>query len=73
VPVLGQLFRGHSNSKRSTELIILITPYVVRDRQEARSVTAQFKARVDDVLRELDISEAGPDEGHTVILQKPVM
>jgi type II secretory pathway component GspD/PulD (secretin) len=57
VPVLGQLFRSHSDSKRKIELIILITPYVVRDRDEARSVTAQFKARVDDVLRELNIEE----------------
>ncbi len=73
VPVLGQLFRSRSESKRRTELIVLITPYVVRDRQEARSVTAQFRARVDDVLRELNIEEVRDSEGHTVILQKPVM
>jgi len=73
VPVLGQLFRSHSDSKRKIELIILITPYVVRDRDEARSVTAQFKARVDDVLRELNIEEVDNAAGHTVILQKPVM
>ena len=73
VPVVGQLFRSHSDSKRRIELIILITPYVVRDRDEARSVTAQFKARVDDVLRELNIEEVKNDAGHTVILQKPVM
>jgi len=73
VPVLGQLFRGHSDSTRRTELIILITPYVVRDRQEARTVTTQFKARVDDVLRELNIKETDASNGHTVIVQKPVM
>jgi general secretion pathway protein D len=73
VPVLGQLFRGHSNSNRRTELIVLITPYVVRDRNEARSVTAQFRERVDDVLQELNIEEVDSTAGHTVILQKPVM
>jgi general secretion pathway protein D len=73
VPVVGQLFRSHSDSKRKIELIILITPYVVRDRDEARSVTAQFKERVDDVLQELNIEEVKNDAGHTVILQRPVM
>ena len=73
VPVLGQLFRGKSDSKRRTELIVLITPYVVRDRKEARSVTAQFRERVEDVLRELNIEEVDSAAGHTVILQKPVL
>jgi general secretion pathway protein D len=73
VPVLGQLFRSNSDSKRRTELIVLITPYVVRDRNEARSVTAEFKERVDDVLQELNIEEVDTSSGHTVILQKPVM
>jgi type II secretory pathway component GspD/PulD (secretin) len=73
VPVLGQLFRGKSDSKRRTELIVLITPYVVRDRKEARSVTAQFRERVEDVLRELNIEEVDSAAGHTVILQKPML
>jgi len=71
IPVLGQLFRNKSDQKRRTELIILITPYVVRDRQEARSVTHEFRSRVDKVLRELHIEEEGDDAGHTVILQRP--
>ena len=48
--------------------------YVVRDSEEARSVTAQFKSRVDSVLEELNIdtgSATGRD--HTIILQKPIL
>jgi general secretion pathway protein D len=71
LPVLGQLFRSTANDKRRTELIILITPYIVRDRSEARSVTAEFRQRVDSVLRDLNIEEEGQDASHTVILQKP--
>ncbi len=71
LPVLGQLFRSVSNDKRRTELIILITPYIVRDRSEARSVTSEFRHRVDSVLRDLNIEEEGQDASHTVILQKP--
>jgi len=71
---LGQFFRSTGNRTRRTELIVLITPYVVRDANEARTVTAQFKARVDDVLQELDIEDDLPrGRNHTVILQKPVI
>jgi general secretion pathway protein D len=74
IPVVGQLFRSNNETTVRTELIILITPYVVRDASEARTVTAQFKSRVDQVLKELDIDQEGRDDGsHTVILQKPVI
>ncbi len=73
VPLLGQLFRSSGKDKDRTELIVLITPYVVRDREEARSVTADFRARVDDVLRELKIEETRTGAGgvHTLVLEKP--
>lgn len=70
IPVLGQLFRSRSDESDRTELIILITPYVVRDRDEARSVTDEFKSRVDDLLRELRIEEGG-DARRTAILEDP--
>lgn len=72
IPVLGQIFRSRSAKKRRTELIILITPYVVRTRNEARTVTEEFKARVDDVLHELKLDEASTGgDGHTLILGSP--
>jgi general secretion pathway protein D len=70
IPVLGQLFRSRSDESDRTELIILITPYVVRDRSEARSVTDEFKSRVDDLLRELRIEEGG-DTRHSAVLEDP--
>ena len=70
IPVLGQLFRSRSDESDRTELIILITPYVVRDRSEARSVTDEFKSRVDDLLRELRIEEGG-EAGHSAVLEDP--
>ena len=56
----------------NTVVIILIPPYVVRDRDEARAVTEEFRARVDSVLRELNIEEHADEARHTVILQKPI-
>jgi type II secretory pathway component GspD/PulD (secretin) len=70
IPVLGQLFRSRSDESDRTELIILITPYVVRDRSEARSVTDEFKSRVDDLLRELRIEEGG-EARHSAVLEDP--
>ncbi|MEW6301567.1 MAG: type II and III secretion system protein, partial [Thermodesulfobacteriota bacterium] len=46
VPVLGRLFRVDSERVDRTELIILITPHVIRDRAEARSVTEEFEGRI---------------------------
>jgi general secretion pathway protein D len=45
IPTLGVLFRSESDSVRRTELLILITPYVIRNREEARDVTETFDAR----------------------------
>jgi general secretion pathway protein D len=71
VPVLGRLFRSDVNSRRRTELIVLITPFVVRDREEARSVTADFRRRVDTVLEDVEIAETRDPASHTLILEAP--
>ena len=39
VPVLGRLFRIEQDKRERTELVILITPHVIRDRNEAQVVT----------------------------------
>jgi len=46
IPVLGRIFRTESDQVDRTELIILITPHVIRDRKEAQSVTAEFEDRI---------------------------
>ena len=44
IPVIGVAFRDDSDKVRRTELIVLLTPHVVRDRQESRAATAAFRA-----------------------------
>ena len=52
VPFLGDLFlikhlfRYKSKTKKKNELILLITPRVIRNSQEARDITAEFSERV---------------------------
>ena len=54
VPVLGQLFRTDVERADRTELVILITPRVIRNREEGEAVTERFLARVGAVRRELE-------------------
>jgi general secretion pathway protein D len=54
VPVLGRLFRVDSDKTDRTELIILITPHVMRNRQEAQSVTHEFEERIRGLKGMLD-------------------
>jgi len=43
IPVLGRFFRFEKATVKKTELLVLITPYVIRGREEALSVTDEFK------------------------------
>lgn len=51
VPVLGFLFRTDTRSVTRTELLVTITPYVIRNRDEAALVTDEFSARIEGVTR----------------------
>lgn len=43
IPVLGKLFGSTSRSHQRTELIVLITPEVVSNSDEAREITEEYK------------------------------
>jgi general secretion pathway protein D len=46
IPILGNLFKTTTETTRRTELLVLITPKVVRDRNEAREVTEELRRRM---------------------------
>ena len=46
VPVLGNLFKHKEDTEKRTELLILITPHVVRDFKEANDVTEEFRQQL---------------------------
>lgn len=77
IPVLGRLFGTTSRSRNRTELIVLITPRVIRNSEEARQVTDDYQ-RGFESLRPLQARPlsapapaAAPAAGgvHTVPLQ----
>ncbi|WP_186863347.1 secretin N-terminal domain-containing protein [Undibacterium griseum] len=46
IPILGSLFRSQTDTNDKTELIVLITPYIVDDDQTAQSVTQAFRSQL---------------------------
>jgi general secretion pathway protein D len=54
VPILGWLFKSKTKTKRRAELIILLTPRVIKDLEDVKRVTDEFKDRVGNVVKEIN-------------------
>jgi general secretion pathway protein D len=54
IPVLGYLFGTTTDVVEKRELIILITPHVVTDKEEADVLTEEYRNRIKDVKRKID-------------------
>jgi general secretion pathway protein D len=46
IPLLGSLFSTQNNNRTREELLVLITPHVIRSQQEALDLTADMKQQV---------------------------
>jgi general secretion pathway protein D len=62
VPVLGNLFKQKKDEIKRTELLILITPRVVRDSNQVRWITDEFRDRMNFTLRPQRQGPPGPRE-----------
>lgn len=51
IPYLGALFGNTAISSHRTELIVLLTPTVIRDANEAGRATAEFRGKLKDLER----------------------
>jgi len=51
IPFIGRAFRQEDDANQRTELIVLISPYVIRGRDEARDVTDEFASRIAGLKR----------------------
>ncbi|MBI5676941.1 MAG: type II secretion system protein GspD, partial [Planctomycetes bacterium] len=49
IPYLGNLFKTTSIANKRTELIMLITPYVANDVEEADSLTNAFQKKLKEI------------------------
>jgi general secretion pathway protein D len=57
IPFIGKLFGQTSNNKSRTELLVLITPRVVRNREDVRSITDEFRRKLPQ-LQKLEAESA---------------
>jgi len=54
LPIVGRFFGSTTDDTKRTELIMLITPRVIRNRDESRSVTEEFKSKLSTIRNELE-------------------
>ena len=52
IPYIGALFGGTTRNKDKTELVILLTPRVMKSRQDAQDVTEEFKRKLTGIYDE---------------------
>ncbi len=51
IPVLGYLFGSTSLERKRTELMIAITPHVIRNQREAETVGREFRKKIDELKK----------------------
>jgi general secretion pathway protein D len=51
LPVFGNAFKNKNDTIRKTELLIMITPHVLRSVVEAREITEEYKRQILDISR----------------------
>jgi len=66
IPILGQLFTFNANSKRQTNLLIFITPRIIKDQFDARDESIDYRDRLENEIR---ANKAEPDRSE--VLQSP--
>jgi general secretion pathway protein D len=62
IPVLGALFGSTSTAQRRTELIVFITPRVMRNAEDARDISEELRARM-RALRSRSLGPPAPPPG----------
>jgi hypothetical protein len=63
IPVLGHLFKNTTERRRRTNLLILITPRIIRDQFDARDTTIAAR---DQVSRDMQAQEIHPDRSEVL-------
>jgi len=51
IPFIGQLFRVDAETNTNTELLVLITPYIISDDKDAQAITEAFRNRLGEWAR----------------------
>jgi len=71
IPVLGYLFSHTTDSINKTELIILITPHVIKSEDEGKELTKQFQDRVKNLKGRIDEKKESDQRSSSSVTIKP--
>lgn len=66
IPILGYLFSSSTNTYRKTELILMVTPHVISNQQEADALARQFQNRVKIIRKNLTSTEKDNKKVHKI-------
>ena len=61
IPIIGALFGSHTYFNDKAELIIMVTPHVISNTEDALELTRQYQDRVKTVKEKIDFLRANPD------------
>jgi general secretion pathway protein D len=53
LPLIGSLFGGTTKNNTKTELVVLITPRVVKDKQDSRVISNEFKRKLTGIYQDV--------------------
>jgi len=76
IPFFGQLFRTDGSTQTRNNLLVFITPRIIRDQFEARETTHDFRDRIEEVYQENDgnldhIAQIRPGQIDNVVDELP--
>jgi general secretion pathway protein D len=54
IPILGALFGRQEYTITKKELVLLLTPHIITDHIQSKTVTDDFKEKVDGLKKELE-------------------
>jgi general secretion pathway protein D len=57
IPLLGSLFGFQEYDKKTTELILLMTPHIISNLTQSNEVTQEFREKVEGIKKELEKKE----------------
>jgi len=62
IPIFGALFGAHEDISERNELLVLITPRVIRNQSQAREITKELKKRIEGLILG-DAEDEKPETG----------
>ena len=52
IPIIGAIFGYQTYEKKKTEMILIMTPHIIADQSQSRTVTEEFKEKVQGLKKQ---------------------